>query len=281
VPVAAISKEISLPPDQALPIYAVALCLLYAGILVYRKMLRSVRTRGGYVRSDLFGLPDMIFVFAFVVLTLLAFTMQWIFPTAAAGGAGIQILTSVLFLAVPVILALMIVRGISVPTVFGLNRVNPLRALGTAAALVVLLLPVIVLVNAAAYEFLGGHAEQQDIVKKFHEAAKAGKQDVVWRVAVMATFVAPILEEILFRGYFYPVLKRIAGPLPAAIGTSVIFGAIHDNALGFPGLTALALALTFAYEWSGSILVPMCMHACFNSATLAYMWWQSAHGIAP
>jgi membrane protease YdiL (CAAX protease family) len=59
----------------------------------------------------------------------------------------------------------------------------------------------------------------------------------------------------------------------------VLFAAIHNNALGFPGLTLLALALTLAYEFTGTLLVPVFMHACFNGISLFVMWWAVRHGV--
>ena len=279
--VATLAKEIPLTPQQMLPVCVIALGLLYAAILVLRKMVRRIRIRGGLVRSDLFGLPDVIVVGIFVVLMLLALGMKWVFPSSKVGGSGLEILSSILFLCVPVFLALLVVRGVSLPVIFGLKNVSPFRALWIAAGLVVLLLPVLMLVTAVASQLLGGQPEQQEMVKVFREATKTGKSAVIWQVILTATLIAPITEEFLFRGYFYPVLKRVAGPLPAGIGISLLFGAIHNNAAGFPVLTVLALGLTLAYEWSGSILVPIFMHACFNSTMLALMWWQTVNGVTP
>ena len=279
--VATIAKEIPLTPEQAIPIYAVAVCLFVVSAFVFRKMMARVGVRGGLVRSDLFGLPDVIVVAIFIVLMLLALTAQWLVPSSGVGAAGLQIVSSVLFLSLPVIVAFFVVRGLSLPVVFGLKRVGPFRALAIAAGIILLMVPVIMIVTAIAYQFLGGHAEQQEMVKTFREAARTGKRDVLWQVIFTATLVAPITEEFLFRGYFYPVMKRVAGPVPAAIGISLLFGAVHNNAAGFPVLTVLALGLTLAYEWSGSILVPIFMHACFNSLMLALMWWQTLNGVTP
>ncbi|MEO6741580.1 MAG: CPBP family glutamic-type intramembrane protease [Chthoniobacteraceae bacterium] len=279
--VATLAKEIPLTPDQALPIYAVAALLFFVSTVVFRKMLRKVGDRGGLVRSDLFGLPDFVIVAVFVVLILLALAMRWAFPSSKVGGSGLEIVSSVMLLSLPVILALLVVRGISLPAVFGVKRVGLLRALCAGGGLILLLLPVLMIVTAVTYQFLGGQAEQQEMVTKFREATKAGKQDIIWQIVLTATLIAPLTEEFIFRGYFYPVLKRLAGPIPAAIGISLLFGAVHNNAAGFPVLTALALGLTLAYEWSGSILVPMFMHACFNSIMLALMWWQTFHGATP
>jgi len=192
-----------------------------------------------------------------------------------------QIIYGALQFALPVaaILALLIARGVSLPELFGLKRVSLARALATSAGLLLLLLPVFLLVTSIVYHLLGQQAEQQEMVKLYQNAAKTGDRDIVWQVIVAAVCIAPITEEILFRGYFYPVLKRFAGPLPAALGTAVLFGAIHNNALGMPGLTVLALGLTLAYEWSGSILVSIFMHAWFNATTLFVMWWAIQRGM--
>ena len=291
--VASLTKEIPLPADQLILLNALALCLLFAGIHVYRKMIRRVEIQGGLVRSDLFGLPDLLVTGTLVVLLLLLVLMQWVVPvvakppdaagSTAAGVTGLQIIYGALQFALPVaaILALLIARGVSLPVLFGLKRVGLSRAIGIAAGLVLLLLPVFLLVTSIAYQFLDGHAEQQELVKIYQRAAKAGKSDILWQVMVAAVVIAPITEEFLFRGYFYPVLKRIAGPLPAALGVSLLFGAIHNNAVGFPGLTVLALALTLAYEWSGSIVVSILMHAWFNATSLFAMWWATRHGLMP
>ncbi len=290
--VAILTKEIPLPTDQLILLNAVGLCLLFAGIFGYRKMLRRVGTRGGLVRSDLFGLPDVLVTGTLVVLLLLHVAMQWVMPSppkppeasgAAEGITGLQIIYGALQFALPVaaILAFLIARGISVPVIFGLKRVGLFRALGIAAGLVLLLLPLFMLVTTIAYQFLDGHAEPQELVKVYQQAAKTGKTQILWQVLVAAVVIAPITEEFLFRGYFYGVLKRVAGPLPAAFGISLLFGAVHNNALGMPGLTLLALALTLAYEWSGSILVSIFMHAWFNATSLVVMWWATKHGIAP
>jgi len=290
---AAISNELKLPAEQMLLIRLVGLGLLFAGVFVYWKMMRRVAYRGGLVRSDLLGMPDTLVGGTLAVLFVLLVVMQWLVPEApkppnASNGpahavTGLQIIYGALQFALPVgvILALLIARGVSMNTLFGLGRVSPLRAIGVAARLVLLLLPLFMIVTVVAYQFIGKHAEQQELVKIYEQAAKTGNRGILWQVMVAAVLIAPITEEILFRGYFYPVLKRIAGPVPAALGVSLLFGAIHNNALGMPGLTLLALGLTLAYEWSGSILVPMFMHACFNGTTLFAMWWASQHGMTP
>jgi len=288
---ATLTEEIQLPREQMILLNAVAVFLLFAGIYVYRKMIHRVEMRGGLVRTDLFALPDMLVAGTLIVLLGLLLALQWVAPVtpkppadpeaAAKAVAGMQIIYGALQFALPVaaILAMLIGRGVSLPELFGLKRVGVARALGLAAGLLLLLFPVFLLVTSIAYQMLGGHAEQQEMVKIYQNAAKTGKHEIIWEVFVAAVIIAPVTEEILFRGYFYPVLKRFGGALPAAVATSALFGAIHNNALGMPGLTVLALGLTLAYEWSGSILVSIFMHAFFNGTSLLVMWWAIQNGL--
>jgi membrane protease YdiL (CAAX protease family) len=292
--VALLTKESSSPPEQVLPLYVVVvgMSLLFGGLLVYRKMIRRIGIRGGLVRSDLFGLPDVLVTGALVVLLLLTVAMNLVvpsvpkppeIPSTPEATTGLQIIYKTLVLALPmaVIFALLIARGISLPLLFGLKRVGLVRAVGVAAGLLLLLLPVIALVAILTNWILGGQSEPQELVKTYQQAAKGGNPGIIWQVIVGAVVIAPITEEILFRGYFYPVLKRVAGAVPAAFGISLLFAAIHNTASGFPVLTVLALALTLAYEWSGSIAVSIFMHAWFNATTLFVMWWATRHGLMP
>ncbi len=289
---AALTKEIQLPEEQSILLWTLLCIASVPCVLIYHKMFRHADRRGGLVRSDLLGMTDALVAVTLAMLLLLLVAMQWVMPSApkpvhlpespARSVTGLEIIYGALQFALPVaaILALLIARGVSMTALFGLKRVGPLRALGAAGGLIVLLLPLFLLVTIIAYQFIGEHAEQQELVKVYTQAAKTGKSQIIWQVMVAAVLIAPVTEELLFRGYFYPVLKRLAGPLPAAFAVSLLFGAIHNNALGMPGLTLLALALTLAYEWSGSILVPMFMHAWFNATSLVVMWWASQHGYA-
>jgi membrane protease YdiL (CAAX protease family) len=87
-------------------------------------------------------------------------------------------------------------------------------------------------------------------------------------MAVTAVIVAPVCEEILFRGYLYPAAKRFAGPWVAGIGTALIFAAAHGSLSPLLPLFVLGCLLVLAYEWTGSLWAPIAMHFCFNGATV-------------
>lgn len=289
--IAAIAKEIALPQDQMILLNVVGVILLFLGVATYSRLIRRLGREGGHVRADLLGFPDTLVAVTLAALLAFLLLLQWFVPEATpAPGAvpspvrdvkGMQLIYGALQFALPVlaIFALLIGRNISPLDVFGLKRVGLFKALALGGLLLVMLLPIFLMVTGITYQFLGEQAEQQELVKIYQHAAKAGKREIIWQIAVAAICIAPVTEELLFRGYFYPVFKRLLGPLPAAVGTSILFAAIHNNALGFPGLAVLALALTLVYERTGSILVPMCMHAWFNGLNLLFMWWAVNHDL--
>ena len=83
-----------------------------------------------------------------------------------------------------------------------------------------------------------------------------------------ALVLAPIGEEVLFRGILYPAVKEWGHPRIALFGTSIVFAAIHLSWLAFVPLTFFALVLTLLYERTRSLLAPIVAHASFNAVNL-------------
>jgi membrane protease YdiL (CAAX protease family) len=99
-------------------------------------------------------------------------------------------------------------------------------------------------------------------------------------VVVLITVIAPLGEELFFRGYFFGALRNWRGLWPAAILTGIVFGAIHLGSapagflvpLGFFGF-----GLCLLYHYSGSLYPCIALHALNNSIALgaALNWsWQ-------
>jgi len=103
----------------------------------------------------------------------------------------------------------------------------------------------------------------------------------------MAVFVAPLVEETLFRGYLYPVLARIISSVahffgmesPTALRTGVassilltgmLFGLLHAPQLGWTLglvslLTLVGVIFTFVRAWTGTVLASFLLHLGYNS----------------
>ena len=94
------------------------------------------------------------------------------------------------------------------------------------------------------------------------------------RIALGATAIllAPLAEEILFRGIIYPAVKQAGYPHLALWGSVLLFAAIHMNAVTFLPLALLALLLTALYEWTDNLLAPISAHALFNALNFATLF---------
>jgi membrane protease YdiL (CAAX protease family) len=93
-------------------------------------------------------------------------------------------------------------------------------------------------------------------------------QDVsIWvktALIVCAVGVAPVVEELLFRGVLLPLTLKGRTFLFGALLTSLYFSLIHLHATSFLPLLVLSIGFSAGYAATGSILTPIAMHAVFN-----------------
>jgi len=160
---------------------------------------------------------------------------------------------------------------------FGFNRRNTgrcmLLGLGTGLGLVLIAMA-LALLTSRLLQALGNQAEPQKLVSLIaEEAAKPDQTGLLIFFVVMAVAVAPVAEEILFRGILYPAIKQIGHPRAAAIGTALLFALFHVNLLTFASLTAVALVLIALYEFTDNLLAPITAHAVFNASNLIMLMW--------
>ncbi|MEA2220670.1 MAG: protease family protein [Solirubrobacteraceae bacterium] len=101
-------------------------------------------------------------------------------------------------------------------------------------------------------------------------------------VVVLVTVVAPLAEEMLFRGYLFPTLRNWSGVLPAAILTGLLFGAVHigSSPIGYAlPLAAFGFGLCLLYHVTGSLYPGIALHAMNNAIALGvnqHWGWQIA-----
>lgn len=91
----------------------------------------------------------------------------------------------------------------------------------------------------------------------------------LWKLlgALAAIVMAPLAEEIFFRGLLQSMLRRyLRSPWLAILLTSAIFAVAHrQNIQDLPSLFALSVMLGYAYERSGRLFTPILIHAMFNA----------------
>ena len=96
-------------------------------------------------------------------------------------------------------------------------------------------------------------------------------------LVLFALVIAPVFEEIVFRGFAYPALKARFGAGNALLIVSVFFALMHAHLPSAGPLFVLSLALGFAYEYTGSIVTPITLHAVFNATNVATLFYVRAN----
>jgi uncharacterized protein len=88
--------------------------------------------------------------------------------------------------------------------------------------------------------------------------------------AFAATFTAPLIEEIVFRGLLYSALRRFTGTVAAVVIVSLFFAAIHVpqylTSIGvITTILLLSFTLTTIRAYTGKLLPCFLVHTVFNA----------------
>jgi membrane protease YdiL (CAAX protease family) len=255
-----------------LSVATVAIGFSALSVTIYGALIFFLFKRGGRVSAREFGMPDLfvgsVFILWFAGLIARGFT-------AAKPHAVTQadLINGACFytMVVAAIVFFLRMRGIKPAAQFGLLRVHPLKALPMALGLILAAFPLIDWVSRVTAHTLGPQAKQQEVVQFFLKATEASQRSAVLITLGVGVVLAPLAEELMFRGYLYGVLKRYCGVLAAAILSAAMFAAMHLNLASLPSLFVLALCFTIAYEATGSLLVNIAMHALFNLSMFLMM----------
>lgn len=156
---------------------------------------------------------------------------------------------------------------------FGFSAHSMPRAILLGVAAAVIFLPVgITLQNISVQLLSRVHIPNlpQTAVVEFD---KADSWISVAYLIFFATILAPVAEEILFRGIIYAAVKQFGFPRLALWGSAFFFAAIHGNAPIFVPLLVLGLALAWLYDKTDNLLTSIIAHSVFNGLELVMMFY--------
>jgi hypothetical protein len=89
-------------------------------------------------------------------------------------------------------------------------------------------------------------------------------------LVLVAVLLAPLGEELFYRGWVFPYLEDAGAPL--AYGASaVLFAAVHLHPPALPAYLLYGLSLAVLYRWSDSLWTPILAHATNNSVGIALL----------
>lgn len=246
--------------------------------VVFVRVLNHLVRYGGRVDASEFGLPDLLTGGTLALFFIGTMFEALLHRRGTAPEVSLDNLLPAQLFVVAIVAsvgAFMLYRRLNPVRVFGLGRLSLIGSSATAVLFLVASMPIIAVTNYLTVLMLRDMASEQDLVGLFRELARDHNYAAMLKAFVATVLLAPPCEEFLFRGYFYGVSKRYLGAFPAALATSLLFAAFHLNLASLPGLFVLAMCLTAAYERTGSLLVPIGMHALYNSTSLVMLYLQS------
>jgi uncharacterized protein len=111
--------------------------------------------------------------------------------------------------------------------------------------------------------------EPQALITLFQDG---GDPIAITLLVALAILLAPIVEEIVFRGCVYRFLKSQTTLLPAQILSGCVFSFMHWNLMSFVPLVIVGVFLARVYEKSGNLMVAIWFHAFFNAFSLLMLF---------
>jgi membrane protease YdiL (CAAX protease family) len=125
---------------------------------------------------------------------------------------------------------------------------------------------------AAQLYFYAAPTENELPIEQLFASPGAG-----YVLAFFGIFVAPFVEEIVFRGFFYPVFEQKWGLWAAVLLTAVLFAVIHASQLwgGWEEITVIFVvgtAFSYARGKTGSLAPSYLMHLGYNTALFVALY---------
>lgn len=241
---------------------------LGAGVYIYTALVRQIKSRmvdPALASARGFGWPE-----ATLAMLLVLIFVNGIAASASRDIGRLQtrdILANALF-SIGLLLfiaAFLRLRRIDINGLSGFSKLGFGRSVATGGFLLLAAYPLVFLAEVVTQKLSRGTLDKQGIIELFNSSATLEQRILI---IVIAVAIAPVAEEFFFRFLIYGVLKKYLGRGIAIVTSALLFGAVHAHLPSFAPLFVLGVCFTIAYEWSGSLLVSMTMHALFNGLAL-------------
>ncbi|MCK5451062.1 MAG: CPBP family intramembrane metalloprotease [Candidatus Omnitrophica bacterium] len=141
------------------------------------------------------------------------------------------------------------------------------------------IIPIIVLIMTATFftvKWIGYKPPVQPIVRLFAEEKIVS---VLWMSTIFAAIFGPVAEEIFFRGFMYPAVKKKMGIFLGIMITSFLFALLHAHIVGFLPIMVLGVLLVYLYEKTGSIVPSIIVHIMHNVSMLVIVFITRSIGV--
>ncbi len=96
-----------------------------------------------------------------------------------------------------------------------------------------------------------------------------------WLLVFCVVILAPVGEEIFFRGLLYSAMRRRWGVRWGIVVSGICFGAAHLDWFSLLSFSLVGMALAYLYEKKGSLAFNMVAHGVYNGIATFLLFWLS------
>ncbi|GIK12576.1 MAG: CPBP family intramembrane metalloprotease [Candidatus Brocadia sp. AMX2] len=116
--------------------------------------------------------------------------------------------------------------------------------------------------------YFGQNPEMQDVVRWVLEEKSLF---VLVSLIFFGIVIAPVIEEIMFRGFLQPALKNFFGGRYAIVLSASLFAGVHMDIFAFFQIFILGMLLGYLYEKTQTLVASIIVHVLHNSLTLVFL----------
>ena len=125
------------------------------------------------------------------------------------------------------------------------------------------------IVNWPLSRVFPGHFSPDAVEQRARELSDSARGGWVVVLVLVVVVLAPVIEELVYRGLVQQGLANSLGSLRAWPVAAVVFAAVHLQPVEFPGLLAFALVLGWCYRRTNRLGLCIVTHMAFNASGLA------------
>ena len=262
--------ELAYAVGMSVAALAVTVAFGYCAILLHNmRSLAETRpesepwTYGDILRATLFYLG--VFALATISITILAPGRM---PPHAQQITGLITGTFVHIVMCLYILMLGEIERGKRPVDIGLSTDGLLPNIGKGILLYICFCPVFIAtpnVVRTVAEYLGAKLPPQPLVMLLMTEESMA---LLGATTLLAVAAAPIVEEVIFRGFLFSAIRDNLGPRRAILLSALAFSLVHGNWFAILPLFLLGTILAWSFEYSKSLTVPITIHMAQNAVAI-------------
>ncbi|MBI4387818.1 MAG: CPBP family intramembrane metalloprotease [Candidatus Omnitrophica bacterium] len=158
---------------------------------------------------------------------------------------------------------------------FGLHhKLNWFREMGVGLAAYLAVLPsflIIMILLAVFSNLIHYEPPPHPLIGIFVEEETRAPWLVFYSL-FLACVLGPIVEEIFFRGFLYPALRKKLGVSLGICATALFFAWIHENLFALLPIFLLGSVLAYLYEKRRNLIPCITLHVVHNSVFIFYFF---------